>query len=32
MESKLLVGGRKLEESTQFKIILEEKSKMMQLE
>jgi len=32
MESKLLVGGRKLEESTQFKVILEEKSKLMQME
>lgn len=32
LESKLLIGGRKIEETPQFKVILEEKSKMMQME
>lgn len=32
LESKLLIGGRKIEETPQFKVIIEEKSKMMQME
>lgn len=32
MEGKLLIGGRKIEDTPQFKIMLEEKSKLMQME
>lgn len=32
MESKLLIGGRKIEDTPQFKIMLEEKSKLIQME
>jgi len=32
LESKLLIGGRKIEETPQFKVILEEKSKLIQME